>query len=444
MDENEKLLNLIFNLTKNRSTNMKHSLVFILLLLISVLSFKETNAQLWKKIKDKAENIVNNAKSKIDSSLAKESKGNDSEVIAVDNYASPGACFNKKDLPYFSISQDFSDHIKGTGRIPDCIKSIPKLNSEKKEIYAFSETYDDKNHLTEPYDYLYACSLGHCDLDILKVSALFFKNFELAFPGGINDIAVAGEKNIKELRLNHKYKFLGNSNVQSGYNPFIYLGECKQLSNHFAKLNPVNPAGDLTGALTIGVFKDKCDDIYLFVQAKGARNRPKGNNNYEITLSGNFMVWKGMAERMEAALTKHCFEIEGNKTEGNVHYIGERFNGGIVFSLNETKKHGLIVTAKDLTGQNGAPNWNEANNLANNYFGPDNMKGWRLPFLKELGLLCRMKEQIGGLTGNTYWSGTRATLGGGMASVNAYSCGDSGAGTPENIPGLSVRAVKEF
>lgn len=81
---------------------------------------------------------------------------------------------------------------------------------------------------------------------------------------------------------------------------------------------------------------------------------------------------------------------------------GDEYQDGIIFYLDETNEHGLIVSKQDLSG---TADWDEAIQFCINYRagGFDN---WRLPAIEELNLLYLNKDMIGNFVRFSYWSCT--------------------------------------
>ena len=75
--------------------------------------------------------------------------------------------------------------------------------------------------------------------------------------------------------------------------------------------------------------------------------------------------------------------------------VGDKKNGGIVYWIDSTGKHGLIADVKDL----GKFNWRNAI-VACKKRGV----GWHLPTKDELNKLDENKDKIGGLASDAYWS----------------------------------------
>jgi hypothetical protein len=112
--------------------------------------------------------------------------------------------------------------------------------------------------------------------------------------------------------------------------------------------------------------------------------------------------------------------------------IGDKLEGGIVYFVDSTLKHGLISDIKDLKKMN----WNKATKYCE-----EKGNGWHLPTKDELDKLYQQKDLIGGFDNFYYWSST--------LDKNDNPWGQNFAnGIPEvsrvKIISVCVRAVKSF
>ena len=159
---------------------------------------------------------------------------------------------------------------------------------------------------------------------------------------------------------------------------------------------------------------------------------------------------------------------------GSIHYVGEEFGGGVVFYVDETGEHGLIVSLDDIStsapwGQYGTTTgatstWDgDANSqiiddgaaaddavlLAQNHNGGSN-SDWYLPSIDELNLLYnsrfRVNKALSNITGasqigqNYYWSSTESNSD--YAWYYRYTNGNTNDGGKNNS--YYVRAVRAF
>ena len=83
-------------------------------------------------------------------------------------------------------------------------------------------------------------------------------------------------------------------------------------------------------------------------------------------------------------------------------HLGDEYQGGFIFYLDETNMHGLIASKKDLSGE---ADWDEAIAFCEKY-SEGGYTDWRLPADVELNLLYLQKELLGGFVRFSYWSAT--------------------------------------
>ncbi len=82
--------------------------------------------------------------------------------------------------------------------------------------------------------------------------------------------------------------------------------------------------------------------------------------------------------------------------------IGQRYQGGIVFYVDESRQHGLVAATRDLPGEY---DWQGAKD-AGERFVDGGFSDWYLPGKWELNELYKHKSAVGGFSGYTYWSST--------------------------------------
>lgn len=116
--------------------------------------------------------------------------------------------------------------------------------------------------------------------------------------------------------------------------------------------------------------------------------------------------------------------------------IGDDHQGGIIFYLNDTGKHGLIASCKDLSGE---ADWDEAMEFCTQYDG-GGYTDWRLPAEEELDLLHLQKEKVGGFVRFSYWSATEYA--GHFAFFQNFYTGDRDNDFKDNT--CYVRAIRSF
>jgi hypothetical protein len=168
-----------------------------------------------------------------------------------------------------------------------------------------------------------------------------------------------------------------------------------------------------------------------------------------------------MALKLEINKVSEIFEIKDSTGEtikyvimkllnkGNGYYeaqyitrnikleIGQYYQGGIIFHLDDNDQHGLIAAKNDFCESNTDVAIRKCEELELN--GHDD---WQLPSKDELNLLYNSKDQIGGFAQKWYWSSTYATkydawrqyfFGGGQVADGSllYEC-------------IMVRAIRAF
>ena len=167
-----------------------------------------------------------------------------------------------------------------------------------------------------------------------------------------------------------------------------------------------------------------------------------------------------MASKLEINKVSEIFEIKDSNGEpikyvimkllnkGNGYYkaqyitrnikleIGQYYQGGIIFHLDDNAEHGLIASKKDL----GEFLWVEAKQKCQE-LELNEYDDWYLPSKDELYLLHTYKDEIGGFANIFYWSSTE------FNSYSAWGMFFEVIYHP-TIPGKSnsglVRAVRAF
>jgi hypothetical protein len=149
--------------------------------------------------------------------------------------------------------------------------------------------------------------------------------------------------------------------------------------------------------------------------------------------------------------------------------IGDTYQGGIVFYIDPTLKHGLIAAPADLgfsiewwngtfvtTGAtsetNGATNttiiikaqgtsYPYAALKCRNYRG-GNFSDWYLPSKNELDQLFQHKVNIGGFSNSIYWSSTEFDLG--EVWVQDFETGQQHLDNSSDAANVAVRAIRAY
>ena len=165
-----------------------------------------------------------------------------------------------------------------------------------------------------------------------------------------------------------------------------------------------------------------------------------------------------MASKLEVNKVSEIFEIrDDNNTliqyaimkvlkKGNGYYeaqyitrnikleIGQYYQGGIIFHLDENAEHGLIAAKKDLD----ECNWYDAKEKCEE-LKLNGYDDWYLPSKDEFNLLLNSKDKMGGFANFCYWSSTEYDNS--FAWEHCFEVGNCVMG--KNMHG-SVRAVRAF
>ena len=203
----------------------------------------------------------------------------------------------------------------------------------------------------------------------------------------------------------------------------------------FDALSPMTTAGDI---------------IYGGTSGTGTR-LGVGTNGQVLTLASGIPSWAAA----------------GGAVGGFTHYLGEDFNGGIVYYIykgSDGLEHGLIVSKTESTAawqaagvlvnanrtEDGAFNTNLMTNSAAKTYITGLGTGWYLPSIDELGLLYynRYSAQKGLRAGShtllsntaTYWSSTE----GGAATAFFFNFLNGFANLINKTNTYSVRGVRAF
>ena len=126
--------------------------------------------------------------------------------------------------------------------------------------------------------------------------------------------------------------------------------------------------------------------------------------------------------------------------------IGDEYGGGIVFSVDETGKHGLIAAKEDLSGhssgnEEGRFTWSDAKAACNDFVS-NSYSDWFLPNKEQLNQLYLQKRVVGGFADYStyYWSSSESS------ATNAWlQVFSNGYQSTSNKGYVSrVRAVRAF
>ena len=105
-------------------------------------------------------------------------------------------------------------------------------------------------------------------------------------------------------------------------------------------------------------------------------------------------------------------------SQGQNHFVGEKYGGGIVFSVDSSGKNGLIAAAKDLSGKYS---WQKAKDTCKS-LRLNGFRDWYLPNKENLNKLYLNLAVVGGFSSNNYWSSSE--FGSGQAWFQIFSNGN--------------------
>ena len=164
-------------------------------------------------------------------------------------------------------------------------------------------------------------------------------------------------------------------------------------------------------------------------------------NIYAFIITCLFIISTSCSKETEATSLPVLQSSSASLSQSSAkHFIGEHFGGGIIFYLDKSGNHGLIVTtadfeepaswsfkdtlngAKDTAVGSGAVNTNRIvktqgfpESEAFSYAALEclelNLNGyqdWYLPSLNELNLMYQNKTIVGGFLQFSYWSSTES------------------------------------
>ena len=118
---------------------------------------------------------------------------------------------------------------------------------------------------------------------------------------------------------------------------------------------------------------------------------------------------------------------------------GDMYQGGKIFYVDPTYRHGLVVDTVDL----GLTNWEDATNICSNYRS-GGYSDWRLPTKEDLNLLYKQKDTLGGFINYKYWSNEElpSKEDDDSAYYENFTNGTQGKAAQSDI--YTVRAVRKF
>lgn len=224
-----------------------------------------------------------------------------------------------------------------------------------------------------------------------------------------------------------------------------------------------------------------------------ASSKGQGTSNLRIVLPSGDQAGKSVTVKNHsvtgiAPKFQRGSEIEMQQTASDAlsgkRYIGEHFGGGIIVWLDETGNHGLIAAKRD---ENGNVSWRNGrastpqlygdhgdrliNAVGEGVFGGErntsliiaqytsdetmgefaakacaacregNYGDWYLPAKAELNMLFQLKDELGGFTGDMYWSSSEYNIG--------FVWGQNFRGYGGQYPlnkgsGYAIRCVRKF
>ncbi len=115
--------------------------------------------------------------------------------------------------------------------------------------------------------------------------------------------------------------------------------------------------------------------------------------------------------------------------------IGQKYQGGIIFYIDNSGEHGLVCATID----QGKYNWANAISVCK-YSDLNKYSDWYLPSNTELNLLFQQKAKINGFINDYYWSSSVKSNG--NAYSQSFESGYQGDGD-KNLTN-SVRAIRKF
>lgn len=129
--------------------------------------------------------------------------------------------------------------------------------------------------------------------------------------------------------------------------------------------------------------------------------------------------------------------------------IGDKARGGVVFSVSDGGKHGLVAAAEDIGVMGGVMHFDAAGQACNQLTA-GGQSDWYLPNSNELNQLYGQKNVVGGFKGGHghYWTSSRMQGQDHKVYWQMFSTGQTGWGDTydkgPSRPLFSVRCVRKF
>jgi len=125
--------------------------------------------------------------------------------------------------------------------------------------------------------------------------------------------------------------------------------------------------------------------------------QPKDSNEKQIKVI--VKKQKSSSENQDTE-SKTVIEKKESETQKNLK-IGQKYEGGIIFHLDNSGNHGKICATTDL----GAFSWESALEICTNS-KINGFNDWSLPSMEELRMIYKNRNEIGGFNNYWYWSKT--------------------------------------
>lgn len=203
-------------------------------------------------------------------------------------------------------------------------------------------------------------------------------------------------------------------------------------------------SGSVTGIdiLDVGFVYDKISNLNELSPAI-SRGQNTGSIAATLTsLESNTVYYFAIYARMSSGDFLKSRIMTFKTEEGQVDLkIGDSFEGGIIYYLDNTGQHGLMASPTDINTGSG---WQTAFDDCNNLFLGGN-SDWRLPDLDELKELYNKKDVIGGFSPIGYWS---SSISGSNSAYGVFFGSGTNAGKTfsydKSSGALHSRAIRNF